>query len=145
MPAAPSALSGLQGLILYSGVMIRALLSRGHYEGLSHVRPLSGSYQMPVSSGPAAPLVPRSLTWEERRWRRRRRWTIGGLEPYRIKVMLVENTRVAGKVRQEIITVLSVSTPASWKAFGSARLIRHCGINTGKRSHLPSEPPSGKA
>ena len=51
-------------------------------------------------------MVPRSLTWEERRWRRRRRWTIGGLEPYRIKVMLVENTRVAGKVRQEIITVL---------------------------------------
>jgi hypothetical protein len=61
---------------------------------------------MPVSSRPAAPLVPRSLTWEERRWRRRRRWTIGGLEPYRIKVMLVENSRVAGKVRQEIITVL---------------------------------------
>ncbi len=53
-------------------------------------------------------------TWEKGRgWRDRRRWTIGGLEPYRIKVLLVENTRVAGKVRQEIVAVLG-SIDATW-------------------------------
>lgn len=51
--------------------------------------------------------------WPKRHGRRRRRWTIGGLEPYRVKVMLVENTRVAGKVRQEIIAVLG-SIDATW-------------------------------
>ena len=56
--------------------------------------------------------------WVQHR-RNQRRWVIGpkgpGLElvPYRIKVMLVENTRVEGKVKQEIIAVLG-SMNATW-------------------------------
>ena len=49
----------------------------------------------------------------QRHGRRRRCWTIGGLEPYRVKVLLVENARAAGKVRQEIVAVLG-SIDATW-------------------------------
>jgi hypothetical protein len=74
-------------------------------------RKLSNAGFEPAGGAPGAAVS----TWEptlENGWpnrhgrRRRRRWTIGGLESYRIKVLLVENTRVAGEVRQEIVAVL---------------------------------------
>jgi hypothetical protein len=54
-----------------------------------------------------------------KRRRRYRRWVIGRgnggqwLEPYRLKVTLIENTRINGKVKQEIVAVLG-SIDATW-------------------------------
>jgi hypothetical protein len=53
-----------------------------------------------------------------RRRRRHRKWSIacGGdqyLEPYRIKVALVENARIDGKVKQEVIVTLG-AIDATW-------------------------------
>lgn len=54
--------------------------------------------------------------WGRRR-RRFRRWMIGRgdqhLEPYRIKVILLENTRLNGKVKQELVATLG-SIDATW-------------------------------
>jgi hypothetical protein len=72
-------------------------------------RKLSNAGFEPAGAAPGAAVSTRERvsTWEQRHEKRaRRRWTIGGLEPYRIKVQLLENTRVAGKVRQEIVAVL---------------------------------------
>ena len=56
----------------------------------------------------------------ERGQRRQRRWFIGDkdgdgqvLEPYRVKVLLVENRRVEGKVKQEIVAMLG-TIDATW-------------------------------
>jgi hypothetical protein len=45
----------------------------------------------------------------------RRRWLIAGQEPYRLKVILVENTRTNGRVKQDIVAILG-TIDATWLA-----------------------------
>jgi hypothetical protein len=59
-----------------------------------------------------------TFTWERRHPRSRRRWVIGREEeeklvPFSIKVMLVENHRVDGKVKQDIVAALG-GIDATW-------------------------------
>ena len=89
-------------------------------------RKLSNDGFEPAAAAPlslilGAPKPNAFFTWERRPGRRRRRhWFIADnkddaerLTPYRIKVTLVENTRVDGKVKQEIVAVLG-SIDATW-------------------------------
>jgi hypothetical protein len=59
------------------------------------------------------------------------RWVIGKdrrLEPYRYKVMLIENRRVAGKVKQELVATLgsidATWLDSFWSAVGTDELVR---------------------
>jgi hypothetical protein len=60
---------------------------------------------------------PEASFWiRPREWRQHRRWVIGKEErrqPYRLKVMLIENTRANGKVKQEMVASLG-TFDATW-------------------------------
>jgi hypothetical protein len=103
---------------LQSGPKILERELQGHYAVREKIPVFVRFRKIPNGARRPLGIRPEAISWTRPdgwRGKTHRRWVIGkdGREPYRIKVLLLENKREDGKVRQEIVAALG-SFDAVW-------------------------------